>query len=175
MNMAARSPFGPLAPVRRTFTQRLLGRRPRENAVVEINNLFAAAASVRDVPREAITRICAEHRSSLTGPLAGRFERLYRDYLAWCLRDRHLSGEELADLVHLQTLLDIPAAAAAAIHEHVARQLYSRSVADVLADGIIDADERAFLGRLQQELAISGRAAHRILEAKMRQRHRPQR
>lgn len=166
----ARHPFVPLPPVRRTLLQRVLGRRPRENAPIEVNNLLAKSASVRDVQRADIDRICGMHRTSPTGPLAGRFERLYRDYLAYCLGDRHLSDEELADLTHLQKLLHIPAETAAGIHEHVARQVYSRSVAEVLDDGVIDAGERDFLGRLQQELAISGRAAHRILEAKLRRR-----
>ena len=168
--MSDRTPFVQLPPVRRTLSQRLLGRMPRENAVVEINNLLAAAASVRDVPRARVASICETHRTSLAGPLSGRFERLYRDYLAYCLEDRHLTGDELADLAHLQKLLEIPADSAAAIHEHVARQVYRRSVAEVLDDGVVDADERKFLGRLQQELALSGRAAHHILESKMRQR-----
>ena len=167
------SPFVPLPPARPTLTQRLLRRRPRENAVVEINNLLAKEG-VRGVQRVDVQRICDEHRTSPDGPLAGRFERLYRDYLSYCLRDHHLSDQELGDLAHLQELLDIRAEAAAAIHEHVARRLYRCSVADALRDGVIDADERDFLGRLQQELALSGRAAHRILEAKLQQRQRPQ-
>lgn len=173
IDVTERRPFIPLLPVRRTLTQRLLRRRPRENAVVEINNLLACADSVRDVTREDVLRICEEHRTTLGGPLAGRFERIYRDYLACCLEDRHLSSDELADLAWLQKLLDIPAPATAAIHEHVSRQLYRCSVAEMLNDGVIDAGEREFLGRLQQELAISGRAAHRIMEEKMKQRQRP--
>lgn len=172
-DMTDRRPFTPLLPARRTLVQRLLRRRPRENAVVEINNLLANADHVRDVQHEHIVRILEEHRTTLDGPLAGRFERIYRDYLAYCLEDRHLSGDELADLAWLQKLLDIPALATAAIHEHVSRQLYRCSVSEMLDDGVIDAREREFLGRLQQELAISGRAAHRILEAKMQQRQRP--
>ena len=168
-----RQPFQPLPHVRRTIVQRLLRRRPRENAHVEVNNLLADSTSVRDVQRADVDRICELHRTTLSGPLAGRFERLYRDYLAYCLEDRHLTSEELADLAHLQNLLRIAAETALAIHEHVARQVYSRSVAEVLDDGVIDATERDFLGRLQQELAISGRAAHRILEARMRQQSGP--
>lgn len=166
--MTGRPPFVPLPPARPTLLQRLRRRRPRENAVIEINNLLAAATTVRAVSRSDVGRICAEHRTSLSGPLAGRFERLYRDYLAYCLEDRHLSDSELADLAHLQNLLNIHAAAAARIHEHVALQVYRRSVADVLDDGVIDTAEREFLGRLQHDLAISGRAAHRILEVNMR-------
>lgn len=162
-----------MPPLRRTIVQRLRGRRPRENAHIEINNLLAASASVRDVQRADIDRICELHRTTLSGPLAGRFERLYRDYLAYCLEDRHLSSDELADLAHLQKLLRIDAETALGIHEHVARQVYSQSIAEVLDDGVIDAAERDFLGRLQQELAISGRAAHRILESRMKARLDP--
>lgn len=169
----AREPFQTLPPVRRTLVQRLLRRRPRENAHVQINNLLAASASVRDVQRADVDRICERHRTTLSGPLAGRFERLYRDYLAYCLEDRHISADELADLAHLQNLLHIDAATALGINEHVARQVYSRSVAEVLDDGVIDAAERDFLGKLQQELALSGRAAHRILEAKLSQQTGP--
>lgn len=167
-----RTPFPALAPVRRTLLQRLLRRRPRDNAVVEINNLLARADRLRDVRREDVIRICDEHRTTLNGTLSGRFERIYRDYVAYCLADRHLSETELADLAHLQRLLGIAADAAAAIHEHVARQLYRCSVDEALNDGVIDDEERAFLGRLQQELAMSGRAAYRILETKMRHRRR---
>jgi hypothetical protein len=166
------APFTPLTPARPTLGQRLLRRLPRENAVVEITNLLASAGSVRDVTRDDLAPVLEAHRTTLSGPLAGRFERLYRDYLAYCLGDRQLSEDELADLAHLQRLLRIPADTAFAIHEHVARQVYSRSVADVLDDGVIDIEERAFLGRLQQQLAISGKAAHRILESKLRQQQR---
>ncbi|HEX6309462.1 MAG TPA: NAD(P)-binding domain-containing protein [Longimicrobiales bacterium] len=168
--MPVRQPFSELQPVRRTLMQRLLGRMPRENAAVGVNNLLARAAGVRSVSREEVEGICARHRTTLHGPLAGRFERLYRDYLTYCLEDRHLSGAELADLAHLQHVLRIAPETVAAIHEYVARAVYSRSVAQVLDDGVIDAAERDFLGRLQQELALSGRAAHRILESKLRQR-----
>jgi hypothetical protein len=168
----SRRAFAPLPPVRLSLLQRLLGRLPRENAVVEINNLFAEVG-VRAVTRSDVLRICDRHRTTLSGPLAGRFERIYRDYLTYCLADRHLSADELADLAHLQKLLGIRADAAATIHEHVARQLYRCSVSDALADGEIDPDESRFLGILQHELALSGRAAHRIIEAKMRQRRPP--
>ncbi|HEX2168547.1 MAG TPA: hypothetical protein VHG09_15030 [Longimicrobiales bacterium] len=173
MNIVPRTPFPMLTPSRQSLLQRLLRRRPRDNAVIEINNLLARADSVRAVRREDVMRICREHRTTLNGALSGRFERIYRDYVAYCLEDRHLSDSELADLAHLQKLLGIAADAAAAIHEYVARQLYRCSVDEALNDGIIDDDEREFLGRLQQELAISGRAAHRILETQTQVRQRP--
>lgn len=166
-------PFTFVEPVRPSLSQRLLRRKPRENAPIEVNNLLAAAASVCDVTRADVDRICAEHRTTADGPLAGRFERMYRDYLTYCLEDRHLSAGELADLAHLRGILRIAPETVADIHEYVARSVYSRSVADVLDDGVIDAAEREFLGRLQQELALSGRAAYRIIESGKRIRGNP--
>jgi hypothetical protein len=160
-----RTPFTILAPRKPSLFQRLLRRQPRENAPVLVNNLLAAAAGPRDVSADQVQAICTAHRTELHGRLQGRFERLYRDYLTYCLEDRHLSDEELADLAHLKAVLHIAPETAASIHEHVARHVYSSTVAQALEDGVIDADECAFLGRLQQELALSARAAHHIMEA----------
>jgi hypothetical protein len=165
-----RLPFMPLPHAEPTLWQRLLHRRPRENAFVEVNNLLAAAPSVRAIDATDVQRICRLHRVELRGPIAGRFERLYRDYLLYCLEDRHLSDDELADLQHLRVVLRIGSEAALAIHEYAARHVYSRSVGDVLADGIIDEDERAFLSALQRTLSIGPRTADRIEQTTRRVR-----
>jgi hypothetical protein len=162
------SPFVHIEPRRPSLMQRLLRRRPRENAPVCVNNLLASAQRPRDVTPEQVQAVCNQHGVEMSGRLQGRFERLYRDYLTYCLADRHLTDEELAELAHLKVLLRIAPETAAAIHEYVARQVYSRSVAEVLQDGVVDDAEAAFLGRLQQELALSARAAHRIMEATLK-------
>jgi hypothetical protein len=168
--VTTRAPFTFVPPRRRSLLQKLLDRHPRENAPVAVNNLLAAARRPRDVSSEQIRQVCAEHRVDLHGRWQGRFERLYRDYLMFCLEDRQLTHEELADLTHLKTVLSIAPEAVAAIHEHVARQVYSLSVAEVLEDGVIDDEESAFLGRLQHELALSARAAHRIMDASLKRK-----
>ncbi|HUF49329.1 MAG TPA: hypothetical protein VMN60_00760 [Longimicrobiales bacterium] len=167
--MDARTPFVLLEPVPATLWQRLLRRKPRENAVVEINNRFARAAHVRDVTLSDIYGICQDHRADLS-VVGGRLERLYRDYLTHCLTDRQLSAEELADLAHLKAVLRIGDETAARIHDYAARQIYARSVGEVLADGVIDEAEREFLRALQRDLSIPGRVADRIVDAKRRQR-----
>lgn len=160
--MSDRRPFTPIPPVPQSFWQRILNRQPKENAFIEINNMLAAADSVLDVDPESIHDVSRRYRTSLSGPLAGRLERLYRDYLTCCLEDRHLSESELAGLSHLAMLLRLDKPTILAIHDYVARYVYSRSVAEVLEDGVIDADERAFLHQLQQDLALPARAAERI-------------
>lgn len=163
----SRGPFTIMELQRPTWWQRLTGRPPRENAVAETNNLLARAAGVRSVQPEEIEWICRAHHVALR-ELSGRTERLYRDYLTHCFADHRLSDEEVADLQHLARILRLEPSSVAAIHENVARQVFCMSVTEVLADGRIDAEERAFLDRLQRELALSDRTARRIEDAKLK-------
>lgn len=160
-------PFSLQTPRPATFWQRLLGRRPRENAVIEANNLLARAGSVRAVAPEEIDWICSEYGMDLRRDLAGRAERFYREYLLYCLQDHHLSDDEHADLQHLKRILHLSPESVAALHENVARQVYSRSLTVVLEDGRIDPAERAFLDRLQRALDLPERTAQRIEKARL--------
>jgi hypothetical protein len=168
--MSERRPFTAMDPVQPTLWQRIFRRRPKENAFIEIHNLLAGADSVLDVNAAAVEEVCRRYRMDLAGPLAGRLERLYRDYLTFCLEDRQLSDTELACLSHLQTLLRVDNETAQSIHDYVARYVYSCSVSEVLEDGVIDADERAFLQQLQHDLAVPARAAARIEKWKLERR-----
>lgn len=163
-------PFAPLPLQRRTLGDVLLRRHPRENAFIAINNLLAEAPTVRDVSPLDVLRVCDEYRADIRGPLGARLERLYSDYLLFCLADRHLSDAELRDLAHLKAVLRIDDASALRIHDHAARQVFGRTVDAVLADGVVDDGERAFLHVLQQDLALSGATAARILANRSRQR-----
>ena len=159
-------PFSELPLQEGTLLQRLLGRRLRENAWIEVNNLLASAESVRDVRPEQVAWVSAKYNMPFRGELCGRLERLYRDYLLYCLADRRLSPEELNDLAHLKRILRLTDRAMAGIHESVARQVYEQSVDEALSDGRIDAAEREFLNALQQHLALPGKVVARIMAAK---------
>jgi uncharacterized membrane protein YebE (DUF533 family) len=150
--------------------QRAIGRKPRENAWVEVNNLLASVDEIREVRPEQVARIAERYRMPLRGEFVGRLERLYRDYLVYCLADARLSAEELCDLAHLKRILRLTDRALAEIHESVAKQVYALTVDAVLADGRIDPAERAFLDTLQQHLAISGKVVDRIMLARRRRR-----
>jgi hypothetical protein len=163
---APRRPFERLPLSRGSIVQRVLARKPRENAWIEVNNLLADAETVRDVRPEQVARIADRYHVPLRGEFLGRLERIYRDYLLFCLADARLSPEELADLAHLKRILRLNDRALCEIHERVARHVYAQSVDAVLADGRIDPAEREFLTSLQQHLAISGAVVDRIMQAR---------
>ncbi|MGH7500611.1 MAG: hypothetical protein ACREL7_02525 [Longimicrobiales bacterium] len=162
------TPFTEKRAIRPTVVQRLLHRASVDGAIVELNNLLARCG-VREVRAADIGAIFLRHRVRPTHLHPRHLERFYREYLLFCLADRRLSDDELADLEHLREILALDALAVDAIHRNVARQVYLRSVAEVLADGSIDVQERAFLSRLREQLGVPESIAENIEVMKERQ------
>ena len=168
------SPFVEKRAVRLTVVERLMRRGSVDAAVVAINNLFATSG-IRAVSTEDVNAVFERFRVAGMDRRARNVERFYRDYLIFCFADRRLSDEELADLEHLREILCLDADTVDAIHRNVARQVYLRSVSEVLADGAIDAREREFLAALRDQLGVPELIAENIREMKERQyrsRHR---
>lgn len=162
-------PFQPVEPLRPTVLQRLLGRKPPANALVALVDRLRAADSPRDVSPDVVDSLSREYGIDIRSLFRHHLEGLYRAYLLYCLTDRRLSSEELADLDHLRRLFGLDPAAVETIQRNVSRQLYLRSVDEVLADGTVDPDEREFLRRLRDDLEIPESIAENILEVKRRQ------
>jgi hypothetical protein len=165
----SRLPFTRITPQRRTLVEWLLQRRPPGNAVVALIDTLNAADSPRRVTDDAIAAIERTYGVSFRKQFRGDLERLYREYLLFCLTDRQLSDDELADLAHLGRLLGLDSDVCDAIQRNVTRQVYLRSVAEVLADGTIDEHEREFLRRLQEQLSIPPAVAENIVDVRERQ------
>jgi len=163
-------PFRHVEPLRRTLLQRLLGHEPPANALVALIDRLCDADSPGDVSPADVDAIGRDFRIDIRTRFRHELESLYRDYLLFCLTDRHLSYDELSNLEHLRTLFGLDSAAAQSIQRAVARHLYLQSVDDVLADGTIDPEEREFLFRLRENLAIPASIADNILDVKQRQR-----
>lgn len=164
-----RPPFLTLRPPRPGLLDRVLRRRPAANAFIELNNLFAGAREPVEVSAGDIDAICLAYGIDVRGTFGARCQALYRDYLHWCLTDRRLSDAELVNLGHLATLLRLDATTTTAIHRSVTRTVYLRTVEEVLEDGAVSDDERAFLRRLGQQLDIPAGTAENMLDMRHRQ------
>jgi hypothetical protein len=149
--------------------ERVLRRKPATHAFVELNNLFAGAGDPSAITEEDVEQICRGYGFDVRRTFAARCQKLYRDYLSWCLTDRRLTDDELANLAHLATLLRLDATTAAAIQHAVTRNVYLRSVEEVLADGETSDEERAFLQRLSEQLRIPAGTAANIYDVRRRQ------
>ena len=162
-------PFLSIERERPGLLERMLRRKPATHAFVELNNLFAGAGDPSAISEEDVERICRGYGFDVRRTFAARCQKLYRDYLSWCLTDRHLSDDELANLAHLAALLRLDATITTAIQHAVTRGIYLRSVEDVLADGETSEAERAFLRRLSEQLRIPSGTADNIYDMRRRQ------
>jgi hypothetical protein len=171
--VSAAKPFEIQPTTKSSFLQRLRGRKPIENAIVEVNNLLARVDRVRSVSPEQLAAIAHSYDVDLTARFADGLEKLYRDYLVFCLSDRRLTDEEVADLAHLQEILGLTSECVDTIHRRVARDVYFRTIDEVVADGAVDERERLFLVQLRAHLSIPDEMAENMLEMKLRRRTRP--
>jgi hypothetical protein len=142
--------------------QRLLGQIRKENAIIEINNLFANAETVRDISVEDIRRIADAYRVDIYRKFQGERESFYRDYLRYCLADKVLTDDELKDLSHLKSILGLSDLTASHIYTKVAESIYQKTFAEVIADSQIDANEKVFLEKLQRDLNLPEEIVERI-------------
>ena len=162
------SPFAPRELWRRSLVDVLLRRKPAANAWIELANALGRSR-IRDVTPDDVGRISRDYGFNVVGEFRTELESLYRDYLLFCLKDRHLSDEEIADLSWLASLFRMENGTRDAIQRNVTRQLYFKSVSEVLADGAIDDQEREFLRKLQEQLAIPDSDAENIIAVRERQ------
>jgi hypothetical protein len=156
--------------VRTSWLDRLLPPKGADAAETAVRQLLGSAARIRDVPSHAVESTCVRHGVASVVDLGMRRAEMYGTYLRHCLDDHVLTDEELAELDHLQEILELPSSSIDLIHRRVARDVYARTVDDVLADDAVDPQERDFLRRLRQRLDIPEAVAENILDVKQRQR-----
>lgn len=146
-------------------------RDPATGAFEDILAALSSASSVRDVTAGRVIMITRSWRVDLERDLRGRTIRFYRDFLRHCLEDHLLSKDELEDLSHLRRVLRLDPADVDLAHRRVAREIYSRSVDEVLEDATMDPDEREFLSQLRVTLGISRSIADNIEAVRKLQRN----
>lgn len=144
------------------FLQRILGRKPPLNAIRELNNIFARAKSIRDVPANASETIAARYNRNLFRSHKTELETLYKLYLTHCLTDRELTDAEIEDLGHLKRLLGLNDNGVGRIHEVISGVIYRKSLDDVIADGRLDEQERLFLEKLRSNLRLPEHFAKKL-------------
>jgi hypothetical protein len=154
-----------------TGLRRLAGNR--RECIREIEELFAQAASVRDVTHEQVIEVAIRHDVDLGARLVTARRELYRRFLEHCLADQELSEEETADIDHLRRVLLLSDADAGEVHDRVAHAVYGQAIDQVLADYRLDPEEAEFLRRLGSALALPDEERdHLYGEAERRARQR---
>jgi len=131
---------------------RLFGRKPKENALGEIQNLLASRA-VRDLSAADVENILSEYELPRERAAEG-LRDLYRTALAFRVTDFHLSDDEIADLRQLRYVLGLDDAEAKAIDAELLCERYRVALRSALADGQLSDEEKSRLDAVAANFSL---------------------
>ena len=141
--------------------QRILKQYPEENPIIEANNLLATKP-IKNITKEDILDIENRYNISLSNEYRLNLEEFYATYLNHCLKDRHLSEEELEDLKHLKNIFCLNDHTITTLHNLLGESIYKESFQIAVADGRLTKLEKEFLEKLESNLKISKELADKI-------------
>ena len=144
-----------------SFFQRLFNQLPEENAVIELNNLFA----LNDILNIQITdlhNIEGRYKISIYKEFKLNLEEFYAVYLNHCLDDKILSNEEIKELNHLKNILNLDDKTIDKLHSKIGVLVYKKSFEEALIDGRLTNDEIEFLNKLEITLRLPKELAEKI-------------
>jgi hypothetical protein len=147
------------------FIQKLFGKVPTENSMIEINNLLAQNQTViENVSIDQIIDISNKYKVNLNKRFKEVRLELFRLYLNHCLTDSKLENSEINSLKHLRNILLLKEKDAENLLTLETEKLYEKHVKVTVGDGRIDEVEKQNLERLKTGLLISESVASKIYE-----------
>ena len=145
----------------KSLFQRLFNQLPQENAVIELNNLLASKAILSISPKD-VEEIEDKYRISICKEFKLNLEEFYAVYLNYCLADKVLNEDELAELNHLKHILSLDDKTIDKLHLKIGEAVYKKSFQEAVADGRLTKSEEEFLAKLESTLKIPSELAEKI-------------
>lgn len=144
-----------------SFFQKLFKQLPQENAVIELNNLFASK-DILAISEIDIKNIEEYYKIGLHKEFKLNIEEFYAVYLNYCLADKVLNDEELKELNHLKNILNLDDKTIDKLHSKIGVLVYKKSFEEAVSDGRLTKDEEYFLNKLETTLRLPKELADKI-------------
>ncbi len=143
--------------------QKILGRKPKINAITEINNLFARSQdNLRQVSLEQVIHITGRYKVNLSSRFKEERMGLFQSYLHACLENNKLDQQEVEDLKHLRSLLMLKEKDTREQIRRATARLYEKHLRDTLSNGELSPKERDMLEQLKKDLLLSHKMAEKL-------------
>ena len=149
--------------VKQSLAQIIFRQFPEENAIIELNNLFATR-SIKEITFQDIDQIQSKYGLDLRSEYQLNLEEFYAVFLAHCLKDQVLDQTELEDLLHLKSLFLLPDASIDNLHQKIGELVYQQSFEEAISDGRLSKEEKQFLSDLEQTLSLPKELSSKIAE-----------
>jgi hypothetical protein len=144
-----------------SFFQRLFKQLPQENAIIELNNLFASK-DILSITTSDINSIEEQYEIRLNKEFKLNLEEFYAVYLNYCLADKILNEDEIKDLNHIKSILNLDDKTIDKLHSKIGEIVYKKSFEEAVADGRLTKNEEDFLNKLETTLKIPKTLADKI-------------
>jgi hypothetical protein len=128
-----------------SLIQKLFGIKLKENGLTKINNLFAKK-DLKSIEVDEIQKIAIDYKLDFNKKFRSDIYSLYGQYLMYCLKDKHLSDQEIDELKYLKEILTLNDKDIEKIHNDVAGRIYKKEVDKAVSDGRLDCVLIKFLG-----------------------------
>jgi len=148
-------------PVKPNGWQRLFNITPKENAFVEINNLFASKP-IKEIKPMEIEEISMKYNVNLRKRFREKFKELYRQFLLQNSSDHILTDQEVIIQNYLKKLLLLTENEADEILSEIGSEIYRNKFIEVISNGKLEKSEEEFLDNLQNSLRLSANDAEKI-------------
>jgi hypothetical protein len=139
---------------------RLLGRKPRDNAFLEIRNLIATRA-IRDLDPDEVARVLASYGIE-PEEAQPQLRKIYALVLRNVIRDNLVTDEELEELSHLRHVLGFSDADVRDIERELLEDAYRTQTRLAVGDSLLTEDEKVRLHDLAARLRIPEETAKAI-------------
>jgi hypothetical protein len=142
------------------FLANLLGRRPKENAFLEIHNVIATLP-IYHISEDAVTACLSRYRITRK-EAKPRLLNIYSQVLEHFIKDLVISDDEVEQLRHLATIFKLGSDEVCQIHTEIVYPCYEKAVRHALRDRHLTEAENAALDSLCRKLRIPESAANEI-------------
>ncbi len=144
---------------------RILKKTPKENALIEINNLFAKnEKDLTKVTLEQIEKITEKYNLKLNKKFKFLRLELFKKYINHCLKDQKIDEDEIKTFLHLKKLLHLTDTEIKKILSFETKKIYNSEVKKAVEDGILTTEEKNNLEKLKKNLLINDNLAQEILK-----------
>jgi len=146
-----------------TFLQKIFGKVPAENAIVEINNLlFKHQTEIEKISIDNIISIANKYKVNLNKKFKESRIELFNIYLKYCLIDEKLEDSEILQLAHLRDILLLNEKDIEKQITIETERIYEIHVKDAVSDGKLEDFEKENLEKLKNDVLISEDVADEI-------------
>ena len=151
-----------------TLTQKLLGKEPRENGFIKLNNLLAQQHNLQQLPQEEVDHILDRYDIQLRRKEDNEHTRkFYEQLLRSTLKHKQTNNTRLNELQHLKQLFNLSDKDLSLAHQNIIKTIFKQDVKPILSKKTKPIPtELQFLRKLKDQLLLPDELAKRIHKEK---------